>query len=178
VFVSYSHDSEDHIGLVLALADALRTNGIDVVFDQYVPAPAQGWPRWMEQNLDTARFVLMVCTETYRRRVMGLEDPGKGLGGDWEGNLIYNTIYSRIENDQPSGSRFIPILLPGSEPAQIPLRVWGHSHYRIATFHLTDPGFEGLLRHLTGQASTPPPPLGTTPDLPPKQRRGSSPGPR
>ena len=46
--------------------------GIDVILDRYVhPAPEEGWPRWMDRNLDEAQFVLMVCTETYRRRVMG-----------------------------------------------------------------------------------------------------------
>ena len=74
----------------------------------------------MERNLDKANFVLMVCTETYRRRAMGLEEPGQGLGVDWEGNLIYNQIYHRTQNDQPRGSRFIPILLPGSEPRTSP----------------------------------------------------------
>ena len=73
----------------------------------------------MNRNLDEAKFVLMVCTETYRRRVLGLEEPGRGLGVDFEGNLIYNQIYHRIQNDQPRGWRFIPILLPGSEPAQL-----------------------------------------------------------
>ena len=78
---------------------------------------------------------------------------GKGLGVRWEGSLIYNRIY----NDKPSGSRFIPILLPGSEPAHIPVPVRGHAYYRITTFDLTDPGFEALYRHLlTGQAPTPP----------------------
>src|SRR5271157_6606808 len=118
VFISYSLDSDDHAGRVLELADALRGRGINVILDQYVhPAPEEGWPRWMDRNLDEAQFVLMVCTETYRRRVMGREEPGKGLGVRWEGSLIYNRIY----NDKPSGSRFIPILLlPGSEPAHIP----------------------------------------------------------
>src|SRR5512142_3417844 len=121
VFLSYSHDSDEHADRVLALADALCNRGIDVILDRYVhPAPAEGWPRWMDRNLDEAQFVLMVCTATYRRRVMGQEEPGEGLGVDWEGSLIFNTIYRRIQNDQPSGSRFIPILLPGSAPAHIP----------------------------------------------------------
>ena len=112
VFISYSWDSVDHTGRVLELADALRGRGIDVILDQYVhPDPDEGWPRWMDRNLDEAKFVVMVCTETYRRRVMGLEEPGKGFGVRWEGSLIYNRIY----NDKPSASRFIPILLlPGS----------------------------------------------------------------
>jgi len=66
---------------VLALADSLCDRGIDVILDRYVhPGPAEGWPRWMERNLDAAQFVLMVCTETYRRRVRSEEKPGQGTG--------------------------------------------------------------------------------------------------
>ena len=152
--------------------------GIDVILDRYVhPAPEQGWPRWMGQNLDEAKFILMVCTETYRRRVMGQEEPGKGLGVDWEGNLIYNAIYHRIRNNQPSGSRFIPLLLPDSEPAHIPGPVQGHSYYRLATFDLTDRGYEALYRHLTDQPVTPRPDLGPIQILPPIPRPQAVSGP-
>ncbi|MGE5667462.1 MAG: SEFIR domain-containing protein, partial [Betaproteobacteria bacterium] len=34
VFLSYSHDSDDHAGRVLELADALRGRGINVILDQ------------------------------------------------------------------------------------------------------------------------------------------------
>ena len=36
VFISYSHDSEEHADRVLALADALCDGGIDVILDRYV----------------------------------------------------------------------------------------------------------------------------------------------
>ena len=128
-----------------------------MILDRYVhPAPEEGWPLWMDRNLDEAQFVLLICTEAYRRRVMGQEEPGEGLGVRWEGRLIYNRIY----NDRPSGSRFIPILLTGSEPAHIPNPVQGHIRYRIAAFDISDPGYEGLYRHLTGQPATPRPDLG------------------
>ena len=66
VFISYSHDSDEHADRVLDLADALCAGGIDVRLDRYVhPAPAEGWPRWMAQNIEAARFVLLVCTDTY-----------------------------------------------------------------------------------------------------------------
>ena len=140
VFLSYSHDSDEHADRVLALADALCDRGIDVILDRYVhPAPAEGWPRWMDRNLDEAKFVLMVCTETYRRRVMGPEEPGKGLGVRWEGSLIYNRIY----HDEPSGSRFIPILLPGSEPTHIPNPVQGHSLLPARDVRPDRPGLRG-----------------------------------
>ena len=167
VFISYSHDSPEHAQRVLDLADALRHGGLEVILDKYVPAPDEGWPLWMETHLDEANFVLMVCTETYRRRVLGQEPPGKGLGGRWEGNLIRNRIY----NDKPSGSRFIPVLLEGGEPAHIPNPVQGHTYYRISHFDLSDAGFEGLYRHLTGQAPTPPSEPGPIQVLPPHPRR-------
>ena len=51
VFVSYSRDSEAHAQRVLALADKLREDGIDVRLDQYVEAPPEGWLRWMERQV-------------------------------------------------------------------------------------------------------------------------------
>ena len=43
VFLSYSHDSDEHAARVLALADALCDRGIEVILDQYVhPAASEG----------------------------------------------------------------------------------------------------------------------------------------
>ena len=168
VFISYSHDSPEHAQRVLDLADALRHGGLEVILDQYVhPAPDEGWPLWMETRLDEANFVLMVCTEIYRRRVMRQEQAGTGLGVRWEGSLIYNRIY----NDKSSGSRFIPVLFEGGEPAHIPNPVQGHTYYRISVFDVSrDAGFEGLYRHLTGQAPTPPREIGAVQTLSPHLR--------
>ena len=174
VFISYSHDSEEHANRVLALADALCDGGIDVILDRYVhPAPAEGWPLWMERNLNAAKFVLMICTDIYLRRVLDQEEPGKGTGVRWEGKLVYN----RICYDKPAGARFIPILLPGSKPEHIPDAVRGHSRYVLAAFDLNDPQYEALYRHLTDQPATPKPDLGSIKKLPPKPRPRPSPSP-
>jgi len=93
VFISYSHDSAEHAQHVLELANRLRADGIDCTIDQYVVVPAEGWPRWMDKQIRDSDFVVMVCTETYYQRVMGEEQPGKGLGVRWEGHLIYGEIY-------------------------------------------------------------------------------------
>jgi hypothetical protein len=47
---------------------------------KYETFPPQGWIRWMDQQLSQARFVLVVCTETYCRRAAGQEAPGIGVG--------------------------------------------------------------------------------------------------
>jgi hypothetical protein len=155
-FLSYSHDSPEHVGRALAFADALRAAGIDAIIDQHVTAPADGWTRWMDNHIDEVAFVLLLCDESYRRRVMGREEPGIGLGVRFEGKLIYN----RICQDPPSASRFIPILFAGVSAACIPTPLLDHARYEIAAFDFSDLGFEALYRHLTAQPNTPPRELG------------------
>ena len=159
VFLSYSHDSDEHAARVLDLANALRRDGSNVLLDRYLQprGPEEGWPLWMDQNICDADFVLMICTATYLRRVLGEEKPGQGLGVRWESKLIYNRIY----HDQPSGSRFIPILLPGSVLAHIPTPVLGHDRYEIASFSRTDRGYDGLYRHLMNKPEVIAPKIGT-----------------
>jgi len=62
---------------VRELSDRLRADGIDCILDQYEVSPPEGWPRWTDNQISDAEFVLMICTETYYRRVMGKEEPGK-----------------------------------------------------------------------------------------------------
>lgn len=87
VFISYSHDSDEHREWVLGLSERLRANGIETILDRYVRngSPPEGWPRWMSNSLDETTYVLCVCTETYYRRFHGHEVPDKGKGVDWEG---------------------------------------------------------------------------------------------
>ncbi len=41
--------------------------------ESYETSPEEGWPLWMDRHISAADFVLMVCTETYFRRVKGEE---------------------------------------------------------------------------------------------------------
>src|SRR5580693_2645520 len=125
VFVSYSHDSRVHEDRVLALADRLREDGIDAVLDQYDTAPPDGWPMWMDREIQKADFVALVCTDVYRRRVEGREEQLKGRGVLWEAKLIYNHLYQTDTEVQ----RFIPILMEGVSPSCMPWPVRGLSYY-------------------------------------------------
>jgi hypothetical protein len=102
VFISYSHDSPEHQHRVLVLADRLRVEGVDASIDQYVQSPQEGWADWCETEIRKSDFVLMVCTETYLRRVNHEEEPGKGYGVLWEARLIRQHLY-----DQRFGEREI-----------------------------------------------------------------------
>ncbi len=130
VFISYSHDTAEHEMQVLALANRLRSNGIDCDLDQYNQhhnSPPQGWTLWMIDRIDWANFVLVICTETYYRRVMGREKPGRGLGARWEGHLTLEQLYQ----DGAVNTKFIPILLPLAPPDP--------SHSDLGTGVIPDP---------------------------------------
>jgi hypothetical protein len=43
LFISYSHDNDLHANKVLDLANFLRGQGYEVLIDQQVSAPAEGW---------------------------------------------------------------------------------------------------------------------------------------
>jgi DNA polymerase III delta prime subunit len=158
LFISYSHDSAEHEDRVLALADRLRHDGIDALIDQYDTAPPDGWPMWMDREIQKADFVAMVCTETYLRRVEGRESPGKGRGVLWEAKLIYNTLYPEDFKVQ----RFIPVLFAGGQSSFIPLPIRGSTYYQVDS----EEGYEDFYRHLTGQPRHGKPALGKLKALP------------
>ncbi len=110
VFISYSHDSQEHKDRVLELADRLREDGIDCTIDQYEESPAEGWQRWMLNQVEAATFVLVACSEQYDRRFRGREAVGKGKGATWEGGVIIQELY----DDQGQNSKFIPITVPNT----------------------------------------------------------------
>ncbi|MCA9710484.1 MAG: toll/interleukin-1 receptor domain-containing protein, partial [Myxococcales bacterium] len=43
VFISYSHESDEHQRRVLGLANQLRKDGLDARLDQYESNPPEGW---------------------------------------------------------------------------------------------------------------------------------------
>lgn len=163
VFISYTHDSEEHLALILKIANKLRSEGIDVVLDQYEQSPPQGWPKWMDQNINNADFVLMVCTENYYNRVMDKEKEGTGLGIKWEGRLIYQHIY----NSGSRSNKFIPVLIKKEDSKFIPAPIQGATHYIITE----DKDYNKLYWCLRSINPNEKPELGKLKPLPKKKKR-------
>jgi hypothetical protein len=162
VFVSYSHDSREHMDRVLALYDRLRREGIEAELDQYESVPSEGWPLWTARKVEGADFVLVVCTETYLRRFDGTEEAGKGLGVRWEGAAVVQSLYDAgTEND-----KFLPVLFDPADAAHIPLILRGTTRFLVSD----EEGYEQLYRYLTAQPAVPRPVLGALRPLPPRPR--------
>jgi SEFIR domain len=163
VFISYSHDSPDHVDRVLSLANRLRAEGIDCHIDQYETSPSEGWPRWMMNHTEAATFILVVCTETYNLRFRGKNRDGKGLGAKWEGAIITQEIYEAEFNN----SKFIPVLFSPEDIAHIPTPLRSATYYDLSA----DGGYESLYRRLSKQPGVSRPDLGELRPMPPLERK-------
>jgi len=153
VFISYSHDSAAHRQRVLGLSERLRADGIETMLDQYVNgAPAEGWPRWMLDQLDAADAVLVVCTETYYRRFRGHEQPGTGKGVDWEGALITQELY----DSRSRTSRFVPVCFDAGDTRWIPEPLRAGSRFVLTSASV----YSDLYDVLLGQSGVEPGPVG------------------
>lgn len=141
-FISYSHDSEAHRAKVLAFSQRLRADGIETILDQYLNgAPADGWPRWMMNALNTATHVLCVCSENYRQRFLGLPAIDKGKGSDWEGALITQALYDA----RSISNKFIPVLLSAPDQNHIPEPLRSKTHYLLTSEDSYQALYDGLL---------------------------------
>lgn len=106
VYVSYSRDSSKHAQRVVELTAWLRQNGVDCVLDREADSSA-GILASMENQIHDADYVLVVYTEKYWRRMMGVED------SDDKHNLSFETIvqWEDLHHDDGSwNTKFVPIV--------------------------------------------------------------------
>ncbi len=159
-FISYSHDTPAHAQRVLAVADRLRDEGVDVKLDQYEANPSEGWPLWSQRQIVQCDFTVLVCTPTYKRRFNREETPGVGLGATWEAMIAERLLYESGGYNE----KFLPVLFEENTEHDIPLSLRNFTYYRLRG------GYDDLYRRLTGQAKTPPRPLGNLRRMAPAPR--------
>lgn len=100
LFVSYSHDSQEHRDWVLRLCDRLVRNGVNVVLDQWDLRLGGDLPRFMASGLAESDRVLAVCTEKYVERA----NLGKG-GVGYETMILTAQLMRNV-----SSRKIIPLV--------------------------------------------------------------------
>jgi hypothetical protein len=112
VFISYSHDSQDHKKWVLDLATRLRNTGVDAILDQWELKPGDDLPQFMETHLADSDNVLMICTDRYVKKA------NSGAGGvGYEKMIITSDLIKNINSDKvipiirQQGTHHVPIFL-------------------------------------------------------------------
>ena len=100
VFISYSHDSQDHKRWVLEFATRLRNTGVDATLDQWDLRPGEDLPNFMERHMVAADRVLMICTDRY------VDKANKGSGGvGYEKMIVTADLLKSIDSN-----KVIPII--------------------------------------------------------------------
>jgi hypothetical protein len=153
VFISYSHDSQEHKRWVKKLAEKLHAAGIKVFLDEWHLGPGGDVARFMEESIAKADRVLLICTEKY---VTKMDNRLGGVG--------YEAVVSTGELMKDlSTTKFIPVVRQRDKNPKIP-RVLD-TRYRINLSHRSSfaAEFEKLLRSLHGAPLYPEPPLGPNP---------------
>ncbi len=106
-FISYAHDSPEHMSWVLKLSSDLRAIGVDVVLDQWDLAPGQDVSLFMQKGISEADRAVLVCSSAY------VSKSEKGVGGvGYERLIVTAEVVQSIDT-----TKFIPILR-GSNPAK------------------------------------------------------------
>jgi hypothetical protein len=112
----------------------------------------------MEDELNAADFILVVCSERYYERYRNQGDPTKGRGARWESTLIRNQLYA----DLTRLSRYVPVLGDGATTEHIPDPL----RHNVTWYRSEGSGYDDLYRFLTGQHAEPLPLLGELRPMP------------
>jgi hypothetical protein len=117
VFISYAHDSPEHKEAVRRLADLLRDRGLPVVLDQWATGHRKDWSTWAPKAIVKSDFTLMIASPDYKTAADDFEDSDRNPGVQSEAAIIRDLLHGDRARWK---RRFLPILLPGHDKAEIP----------------------------------------------------------
>jgi hypothetical protein len=130
---------------VFALATKLRAEGgIDVILDQWHLELGARSTEFMERAVRDSNWVLVICTEGYKRRF----DNRTG-GAGYEGHIITGEIINEVGKN-----KFIPILRHGDWKSAVPTALAGVHGVDFRRDSTTE--HRRLLNHLLGMKDIPP----------------------
>jgi hypothetical protein len=167
VFISYAHPSRSDrkrelLKEVLRISNRLRGQGIDCYIDQYMETIPQNWEEWIQERVEWADFVLILCTDRYYHRFSVAEIYEEGAiyqGGVVTEEMIYD-----------EDSKFIPITFNTSDERVPNILEDGRRIYREVSANGSTE-YEFLYRYLIAQQLPESPELKILPPLPPLHRK-------
>ncbi len=145
-FVSYSWDDDAHKEWVAKLAADLRSDGINVVLDQWGLVLGDELTEFMEKEIRENDYVLIVCTPNYRNK------SDKRIGGvGYEGNIMTAEVLTKRNH-----RKFIPILARGQWKESAPSWLSGKFYVDLGTKEKMEANYSDLTATLHGTQSSPP----------------------
>lgn len=152
VFISYSHDSQEHKKWVLDFATRLRYSGIDATIDLWDLKPGDDLPYFMEKNLNNSDYILMICTNRY------VEKANAGTGGvGYEKMIITSEFLSNIDSN-----KIIPIIRQNGT-YNVPVFLKSKLFIDFSTTDDFEVNFDNLIRTFLGAPLYQKPEIGNNP---------------
>lgn len=153
VFISYSHDSPDHIQWVRELAEELKTNGVKVIFDKQNLKPGNITTHFMRNSIKKCDCVLMICTENYVERA----DAYRGGVG------FENNILEGLALRESGGKEIIPIIRQRDKNIRLPESVSTLFGVNLSEGQNREEGITSIVERLHELSSPTRPPSGIEP---------------
>jgi hypothetical protein len=151
VFISYSHDSQEHKQWVLGLAQRLRGEGIEVIIDEWDLRYGDDVAAFMVNAVKRAHRVLMICTEAYIQKA----DEGKG-GVGYEALIVTSELIQNIGTQ-----KFVPVIRQASAPLQLPAKLGARMAANLSHYVATpDENFRKIVAEIRREPPVTKPPLG------------------
>jgi SEFIR domain len=158
VFVTYSHDTAEHVNLVLRFCTLLRRDaGIDVHMDQWDDDGPRDWSAWAALQIRQADFIVAIASPAYKRRAEGLVPADEGRGSQYEAALLRDNL---TRNFAEETRRILPVVLPGRSINEIPDFMRPFSSTRYAVDRLDLEGVAHVIAALSRAAQHPRPERG------------------
>jgi TIR domain len=152
LFFSYSHDNETHKAWVLALANRMVANGVDVILDRWNLSLGSDLGHFMESGLSEADRILAVCSTPYVQKANG------GFGGvGYEKMILTSQLMENLQS-----TRILPIIRENPE-GKLPLFLAGRIYSDFREDAQYEAKYAELIREMHGHRVIPRPALGPNP---------------
>jgi len=153
VFISYSHDSDEHKSWVLQLATRLRSNGVNIILDRWNLKLGSDLASFMERGLSKSHRVVCICSDIYVKKA----NDGKG-GAGYEKQIMT----AELIKDQNTNC-IIPLIKNNPNEKKTPTFLGGRMYIGFEDTNLYETKYEELLRDLLDEPILPIPPIGKNP---------------
>lgn len=163
-FISYSWDNDSHKAWVRDLSTRLRTDGVNVILDQWDSIPGDQLPEFMEKSIRENDYVLIICTQNYKNKSNKREG---GVG--YEGDIITAELFSHRNN-----RKFIPILRGKAWNECAPSWIVGKYYISLNNDPYSEDQYQDLLATILG-VRVEAPPIGSPPEqIKPRKKKTES----
>jgi|GEM_PF-315954 len=153
VFVSYSHDSDEHKNWVLQLSTRLRSNGVNVILDRWNLKLGSDLASFMERGLSKSQRIISICSDKYVKKA----NEGKGGAGYEKQIMTAELIIDQNTN------WVIPLIKNNPNERKTPTFLGGRMYISFEDPNLYETNYEELLRDLLDEPILPIPPIGKNP---------------